>query len=130
MAAKVRLRLGQGGSLNNRLDETRVKGAPEPVVGMGATILMYTDRHAGTITEVRTNKKGKATGIAVVEDKATRTDTNGMSESQTYSYERGEGAPEWYTRRVTGQWVKEGESLRNGQVVAIGYRNAYHDYSF
>jgi hypothetical protein len=49
---------------------------------MGATVLMYSDRHAGTIVEVC----GKR--LMWQADTASRTDKNGVSDAQSYSYER------------------------------------------
>lgn len=47
------MKLGsQTGSLVNHIYSRATKGQPEPEVGMGATILSWTDRHAGTIIGV------------------------------------------------------------------------------
>lgn len=114
---------GLEASLTNYL-LSGTKGQPQPVVRMGATILMYTDRHAVTIVEV----KGKR--IAVQQDRAIRTDDNGMSECQSYRFEADPQAPvTWYSLRKTGAWVRCGDSF-NGQRLRIGERNEYHDYSF
>lgn len=51
-----------------------------PVVGMGVTEGIGSDRYAYTIIEVR--RDGKE--LVIQRDNATRTDTNGLSESQTY----------------------------------------------
>lgn len=97
-----------------------------PTVGIGATILRWSDRHACTIVEV--SKNGKRVGVT--EDIATRTDSNGMSDCQSYSYESVPGpAHKFFTLRKNGAWVSEGESIK-GTRLAIGQRNHYHDYSF
>lgn len=103
-----------------------------PVVGMGATELMYSDRHAHTIVEVLTNAKGEPKRIGTRRDIPARTDTNGMSECQVYQFTP---APEstpctYWTLRKTGQWIREGESLRGGTVLRIGDRSEYRDPSF
>lgn len=99
---------------------------PTPVVGMGCTLLYYTDRKAATIVEVVNERK-----IAIQEDIATRIDSNGMSESQAYTYSPNpEAAKEIYTLRKNGRWVRVGDSAKNGQAIGIGYRKSYHDYSF
>lgn len=92
---------------------------PEPKVGDGATITRWTDRTAGTIIKIT-----KCT-IVVREDKAERTDKNGMSEVQEYAYT---ADPEGrvYTFRKT----KRGWRCVEGHGLGIGYRKAYHDYTF
>lgn len=93
---------------------------PEPKVGDGCTILMWTDRHAGTIVKLT------ATQIHVQEDHAKRIDTNGMSESQEYEYTRNPEAPVQIFRRL-----KNGRYRSScGTYLAVGYRRAYHDFSF
>jgi hypothetical protein len=105
------------------MTETRT---PTPEVGMAATVIYWTDRAAATIVEVSPNGRT----VKVTHDKATRTDTNGMSESQEYDYETDWLGPRTaYTLRKNGRWVRRGDSM-NGQGLAIGYRRTYHDYSF
>ncbi len=118
------------GSLNSRLMEAAK--SPIPEVGMGATITMYTDRHACTIVAVNEDK----TEIQTTEDKAIRTDLNPdgsapMTDCQSYRYEsRPDGARDTWTLRKDGGWVKKGEPLRNGQRICLGFRDHHHDYSF
>lgn len=112
------------GSLTNRMMEGG--GQIVPQVGMGATECCYTDRHAYTIVEVVTDKL-----IVVQQDKAKRADTNGMSESQKYTYESDpEGRKVEVTLRKNGKWITKGEGLKNGTGWLIGDRREYHDYSF
>lgn len=96
----------------------------EPKVGMGATILHYTDRTAVTITAVRPKV------IETIDDKAKRTDKNGISESQDYSYTRGNTGWKLWSQRKNGAWVKVGEPLNGGTRLAIGTRDHYIDPSF
>lgn len=114
------------GSLSNRLMERGQQVQPE--VGMGATVTMYTDRKAYTVIEVRHNGKM----VVVRRDTATRTDTNGMSDCQSYRYEPNEnGRIETFTLRKNGRWLQVGESMRSyGCALIIGTRDEYHDYSF
>lgn len=112
------------GSLTNRMAET--VPPPEPVIGMGATILFYSDRQAATVIEVVSPSK-----ITVREDSAVRTDSNGMSESQEYRYaENPSGRVLVFTKRKNGAWYMEGDRMRNGTIIRLGVRDAYHDYSF
>jgi hypothetical protein len=111
------------GNIYSRMSES-VNKVPE--VGMGATINMYTDRHAATIVEVKSPTK-----IVIQQDSAERTDSNGMSESQDYAFTPNpKAAKEVYTKRKNGLWIKTGESKGNGTSLHIGQRNEYHDYSF
>lgn len=97
----------------------------EPKVGDGATIIMYTDRHAATVVAVN----GKA--VKVQRDTATRTDSNGMSELQSYTYAPNtEAQVETFTLRMTGLYVRQGDNKNNGTKLAIGARRTYHDFSF
>jgi hypothetical protein len=101
-----------------------------PAVGMGATMIMWTDREPFTIIEVRNNSKGVAVELVLQADTYTRTDKNGMSESQNYEFTPNpQGHTEIVTRRKNGQWVRKGESIK-GTKFTIGYRDRYHDYSF
>lgn len=98
-------------------------GQPDPAVGMGVTVLMWTDRHAGTITRV--SESGKTFWFR--EDTAIRTDGNGMSESQTYRYEPNPNANERRARiRKDGSWRES----KTGTRLRLGSRSAYHDFSF
>jgi hypothetical protein len=108
------------GSLTNRLME-HVKQAT-PKVGDGATLTFYSDREAGTVIKVLTPRK-----VVVQIDKATRTDKNGMSESQEYSYLPDPlGAIHVFTLRKTGRWIES----KGSTGVRFGERDKYHDFSF
>lgn len=110
------------GSLNNAIAARSTIGAPTPEVGMGATQLCWTDRHAYTVVEVKSPKR-----IVVQADKAIRVDSNGMSESQKYEFVPQPDAPKvTLTLRKNGQWKPVG----GGNTFAIGYRSEYHDFSF
>jgi len=102
---------------------------PVPEVGMGATILMWTDRVAGTIVEIVRFKSGPHKGaprkVVVQRDCAVRVDDNGISENQTYQYDRDrDGSRYEFQCTPWGGW-KGGPGL-----LSIGYRQEYHDYSF
>jgi hypothetical protein len=125
------------GSLINRLQERMVVGAPTPVVGMGATMTSYSDRHAGTIIEVK--KVGKGLLITVQADDVKRIDNNGMSESQeyqytpnpngaTYLYKQKEPNTRWVAMYMNQETGRLNKSERGGLV--IGERDEYYDFSF
>lgn len=128
------MKLGsQTGSVTNHIMSRMTKGEPKPFAGMPCTILCWTDRHGATIVDVLPNGV-----IAVQTDKATRVDTNGMSESQKYTYERRPNGGKTYFRKAkTGAWQ---EVMRNvatkrwnkveGHGLRLGERDEYHDFSF
>jgi hypothetical protein len=129
------MKLGsQTGSVINHLYSRMVIGQSEIQVGMGATLLSWTDRHAGTITEVL--KEGKY--IVVRCDIAKRTDENGMSECQKYEYTTNpEGDSYTFTQKKDGRWIhvylnpSTGRYNQSGSYgLRIGARETYYDYSF
>lgn len=121
----------QYGSLINMLSDGVAKFDPE--VGMGATVLMWSDRSPATIVQVDRFKsgprKGEVSAVWVTGDTATRTDGNGMSEAQTYSYETNwDGFRAKYTKRKDGRFCRAGGEARTS--LRIGSREKYYDYSF
>jgi len=126
----------QTGSLVNHLFARGVKGQPTPEVGMGATLLSYTDRHAATICKVETIRGVLYIGVQA--DNAVRIDKNGMSESQEYSYlPDPNGYVQMFRLGKSGMWeaiVKNTETGRwkktNNGGLRIGHRETYHDFSF
>lgn len=99
---------------------------PTPEVGMGATECWWTDRHAGTIVAVAANGKS----LEWQQDKATRADTHGVSDCQSYTYKSNpEAVRKTYTLRKNGRWVLKGDSM-TGLTLALGRRDEYHDYGF
>lgn len=112
-----------GSFINNLMQDAN---SPAPKVGMGATMLSWTDRDPATIIKV--SKSGKK--ITVQPDKAIRTDSNGMSDSQSYTFERNPNAyTDEYSLRKNGRWVRVGES-QNGSSLLVGHRSKYYDFSF
>lgn len=111
----------RAGSLQNLMYDTAISA--EPTVGAGATIIMWTDRHAGTVIEI--SKSGHR--IKIQEDTTTRTDSNGMSDAQSYEYAPNPDGKVWEaTRRGDGSYRLVGLSTR----VLLGTRRKYHDYGF
>lgn len=95
----------------------------EPRVGMGATIQAYSDSYACTIIQVLYNSKR----LVLQEDKATRTDNNGMSESQSYDYSPDPNGKVYFaTKRKDGSFRLVGQT----SLVSLDVRKKYHDYSF
>ena len=93
------------------------------VAGMGATYGIGSDRYAVTVVAVSpTGRK-----VTTRDDRATRLDKNGMSEDQSYAYERDpRGGERTFYRDAGGRY---GNKTHGGHL-ALGVRRAYHDYSF
>lgn len=95
----------------------------QPQIGMGATIQHWSDRTAVTIVQITHN----ARRLVLQEDQATRLDNHGMSESQEYSYQRDcNGSYYIATKRKDGRY----RIRHTKQLVSLGVRNKYYDYSF
>jgi hypothetical protein len=95
----------------------------KPEIGIGVTINHYTDQTPGTVVQVSPTRKK----IVIQEDKANRTDNNGMSECQSYEYERDPNGTFYVaTLRKDGTYRITGST----RTVSIGNRRKYHDYSF
>ena len=99
-----------------------------PEAGMGATIMLFSDRLACTVIKVSRN----GTKVSVRRDRATRLDSNGMSDSQVYKYERDpQGVIYEFSLRGNGLWTELGQSVGPGAVwLSLGSRFEYYDYSF
>lgn len=124
----------QYGSFQNQIMANTVSGS-KIEVGMGATILMWSDRHAATVIEW----DGKT--IVVQSDIAKRVDRNGMSELQDYAYEPDpNGAKYTFKLDRAGGWrAMESDPVTGrpkmaakggGYGLQLGHRNHYHDFSF
>ena len=99
---------------------------PEPVAGMGATRLMYSDRKPFTVVEVI-----NSTTVVLQADDYKRVDDNGMSDCQEYVFTQNIDNPTYIvTKRKNGSWITKGQSMKNGQYWSIGTRSAYFDFSF
>ncbi|WP_236745807.1 hypothetical protein [Mycobacteroides abscessus] len=115
----------RNGSLQNLVAANTRSANPE--VGMGATIVMWSDRHAATIVAI--NERG--TTVRVQQDRATRTDDHGISDCQSYAYAPNpEATVQTFTLRKTGRWIRKGESEKGGTALLIGRRDEHYDYSF
>jgi hypothetical protein len=119
------------GSVVNHIMSRQTEGQPEPEIGMGATLLGWTDRYAATIVKVEGDV------ITVQEDLAQRTDGNGVSESQTYSYEPDPNGMIHRYRFRNGAWeaVQRNERTgrwdrRDGYGLMLGVRRHYYDFSY
>lgn len=114
----------QHGSLHNMI----AAPATEFEVGDGATVISWTDRHACTVIEVLRTKDGRVKGYVLQADRAIRTDGLGMSDAQTYTYERDpEGAI--HPARIVATGKRKGQVYAGDRKVIRG-RAHYYDFSF
>lgn len=128
------MKLGtETGSFTNHIYSRATKGQPEPEVGMGCTLLQWSDRQAATIIAIENGI------LTVQEDHAKRIDQNGMSEDQDYEYAPNPDGATYHFRfgksekwelvhqnERTGRWNKS----ESGAGLLIGQRRQYHDFSF
>lgn len=98
----------------------------DPTGPDAATIAVGSDRYPATIV-ARTAKTIKVQG-----DRATRIDGNGLSESQTWLFERDYDAPILtYTLRRNGRWVRQGSPQNaRGAGLGLGHRSRHDDPHF
>lgn len=133
------MKLGtQTGSITNHLLSRATIGQPVPVIGMGATMLLWSDRSACTITNVQ-EVRGK-TIVTVQTDFATVVAGSTHDGSAEYSYARNPRGGEYHFRREddgrwqqviinikTGRW---GKVNGGGRGLRIGERDEYRDPTF
>lgn len=115
------------GSVNNAADDgVVIDGKIE--IGMGATMLSWSDRHPATIIDFEADEKGLKM-VKVQEDSWKRTDGGGMSDCQDYEYSRNpDGATHTYKRARNGRLTNNGTNSGTG--IVIGHRERYYDFSF
>jgi len=106
-------------------------GAPEPTVGMGATLLYLSDRYPATIIEVERTRAGEVKAVVVQEDEATALHTGGPTEQQRWEFAPNPDAVKRrFTRRKGDRFVEEGQSLKSGVGLQLGVRSKYIDPHF
>jgi hypothetical protein len=115
------------GSLINHLYSMEVVGEPKPVKGMGATVLMWTDRSPCTIVEVQPRTLGPYTIIITTRGDRVTADRIESDADGTLSH--------WGKRRTDGIWqslerTERGYRKRGGGGLRIGERDYYRDPEF
>lgn len=130
--AEVAYKLGrETGSLTNYMMGNCYQG-PKPEVGMGVTILHWTDRSPATIIEVVSDEH-----FIIQTDNYKRinvkSEADVYSENQEYEYSPNPQGSVYHIKKckrgkLKGQW--RGDGVKNGIVIRIGEREKYHDHTF
>lgn len=109
-----------GNLINNILDDSKDQ---VPIVGMGATLLMWSDRVPYVITEVLSDCRVAAARVGyTIEDYYVGYGEADLSKIM--------GEPEIFILRKNGRWVKKGQDLKQGQTLKIGVATIYRDPHF
>ena len=94
------MKLGtQTGSFFNHLMSNDIT---PPVVGKGATILVWSDRHVYFVDSVSPDGKE----VTITRANPIRNDQNGMSDAQNYRYERNPDVRPELIKFTYGKWRK------------------------
>lgn len=97
------LKLGtQTGSMTNHLMSHSINS--DPVVGMSATLLFWSDRSAATVQEV-TRKNGKML-VTVTRDKTRLISGSTMSEDQEYEHISDPSGQVYYFMKYGEEWCR------------------------
>lgn len=134
------MKLGsETGSVINHFQSRATIGQPKPVVGMGATLLFWTDRQAASIVSVEEiiSKRYRYI-VGVQEDRSRVVSGSTYDGSAEWAFERNpENVVRLFASRVDGgQWVSvqrndKGRLVKmDGVGLRIGERDTYRDPSF
>jgi hypothetical protein len=134
------MKLGsQTGSVMNHLAARGVIGQPSPHIGMGATILHWTDRSPASIIAV-IKRKDDRIYLEVQEDNYKFISGSAQSESQEYEYSPNpNGSIRTFRQEPNGMWQEVVAGKRPGTFkkasgggcgLRIGERERYYDPSF
>lgn len=137
------MKLGsQTGSVINHLQSRETKGQPDPQVGMGATMLMWSDRRPATIISVeRYDTAHYDKLIFLTLDRYTVVSGSVQDGSAVYEYETDTTGTEhiFVRSKKDGAWVEAFTNVETGRLNArkgegaglkIGVRERYYDPSF
>lgn len=111
------------GSLQNKLMAESKQ--PDTEVGMGITLLRWSDRHAYKIIEVSEINKA----ITIQRYKAVRKDKLGMSDQQNYEFSELTDQKKELVRKGD-QWYEKTVQGLSKISLLIGVASEYYDYSF
>lgn len=132
------LKLGnQTGSMINHLMSRSTKNQPKVEVGVGSTILMWSDRKAATIISVQGDGISIGTIITVQEDNVRVISGSIFDGSAEYEYSPNpDGYTQTYRLNKKGFWERIVRNTETGRwnkqegSISIGVRQQYRDPSF
>ena len=133
------MKLGRDtGSVTNHLYSRATIGQPEPVVGMGATILCWTDRHAATIQQVIKLKTGVIVGVTRDDFTVIKGSQHDGSAEYSYTTHNGRTREHYRFEPRRGCWtaVAFSQTTRRWRITShrnglrIGERDHYYDPCF
>lgn len=111
-----------------------VRGAPDPVVGMGVTVCWYTDRTVGTITEVVSPTHIVFTSDRTVPNPAIPVEIGHQNWVHTPDPD---GSKRHAMKHRNGRWYLAKASKlgtytvsKKSTPIAVGRRDYYYDWSF
>jgi hypothetical protein len=131
------MKLGsETGSLVNHVYSTQQRVEPE--IGMGATLLSWTDRSAATVVAIERDKSNNVVRFAVTMDLARVTSGGEHDGSATYDYiSQQDGYKYWFRPAKDGRWEhvalnpdSKRWSKSKGNNILLGKRDHYRDPSF
>ena len=96
----------------------------KPEIGMGAFVSYHADTNAMTIVAVSEN------GKTVVAQRDTAVATGAPMSNQWIITPNPQGETMTFTLRANGQYVLQGDSMRNGLKLYVGERHEYYCYEF
>jgi|LauGreDrversion4_2_1035121.scaffolds.fasta_scaffold74102_4 hypothetical protein len=112
------------GSLVNNIMSEVTPDVPE--IGMGVTRLCWSDRNAFTVIDILSSSE-----IRVQRDRAKRVDNNGMSDCQTWEFQRDPNGSIYHlTLRKNGRWKQKGVRSKSSDGWLLGTRQEHFDFSF
>lgn len=123
-------------SLVNGLYSRMTNGAPVPEVGMGVTMLGWTDRNPGTIVAIEYFKNGNIKYITVANDAYKVVEGSVADGSAVYEITPNfYGAGNLYKPKKNGGYVSvykdyDGKMVAGSGSMIVGFREKYVDPSF
>ena len=109
---------------NKKVKAKQEQQMPEPALGLGATIWMWTDSHAAPVVNVLSPAR-----VLIRRDEAKRLGPPGLREDQHYTFSIGTSEDLEVRKASNGVWYTKG-GVKSGTRVTFGERHEFRDPSF